>query len=118
MAGPLSSTIPPPVPPVPPPPVPPPPVPPPPVPPVPPVAVPPAAFAVFCSAVVTATPIPTRPFMPAAACPVTEQRNSYLPLFERVRVSVADCPCFRIGVFLPVQEFLAAPALATGFAQI
>jgi hypothetical protein len=62
--------------------------------------------------------MPSSPFIPAAACPVTEQRNSYLPAFERVSVSVADCPGFKLGVFFPVQEGLAAAALATGFAQI
>ena len=41
-----------------------------------------------------------------------------MPLFESVTVSVADWPCFKIAVAFPVQEFFAAVALATGFAQI
>src|SRR5579871_758758 len=45
-------------------------------------------FATGTAGCVTATPTPSSPFMPAAACPVTEQRNSYLP-FLSVTVSVA-----------------------------
>src|SRR5438045_588794 len=38
------------------------------------------------------TPTPSSPFMPAAAWPGTAQRNSYLPFFETITVSVADWP--------------------------
>ena len=38
----------------------------------------------------TLTPMPRRPFIPAAACPGTEQRYSYLPVFVSLTVSVAD----------------------------
>ena len=65
---------------------------------------------------VTLTPIPMSPFIPPAACPGTEQRNSYFPFFVNTIVSVAFCPCLRIGVALPTQLFFAV--LDTGSLQI
>src|SRR5690348_16109273 len=78
----------------------------------------PAADADFSSEPETATPMPMSPFMPAAACPLTVQRNSYLPVLEIVTVSVAESPWCSSFVVLPEQELLARLALATGFEQI
>src|SRR4051812_21211902 len=77
----------------------------------------PAVAAVFCSEAATATPMPMSPFMPACACPLTVQRNSYFPLLEIVTVSVVLSPCLRIFVVLPEHALVAASALATGFVQ-
>src|SRR5579872_4237730 len=54
--------------------------------------VPPAWTAVTSSELATATPTPRSPFIPAAACPGTVQRNSYLPARVNLTVSVCDCP--------------------------
>jgi len=54
--------------------------------------------------------------MPAAAWPVTEQRNSYMPFFLKVTVTVADWPGWRTFVATPVQLF--ALKLVAGLAQI
>src|SRR6185312_8053395 len=52
-----------------------------------------------------------RPFMPAAAWPLTVQRYSYLPALVRLTVSVALLPGVTIGVTLPVHAFAVPPLL-------
>jgi hypothetical protein len=64
----------------------------------------------------TVTPTPSSPFIPAAACPMTEHRYSYFPTFVNVTVSVAACPDLSIAVALPTQAFFAE--LAVGVVQI
>ena len=73
--------------------------------------------AILSCATVTGTPTPSSPFIPAAACPLTVQRNSYSPFFEKVTVSVADWPWWRTAVALPTHAFFAAEGLATGVVQ-
>src|SRR5262249_13584185 len=56
------------------------------------------------------------PFIPAAAWPGTEQRNSYCPALASLTVSLADWPVFRFGVALPTHVFL--PLVAVAVVQI
>jgi hypothetical protein len=51
------------------------------------------------------TPIPIRPFIPLAACPGVWERNSNVPFFVKVTVSVADWPGLRVLVLSPKHEF-------------
>ena len=46
-----------------------------------------------------------RPFIPAAACPGTVQRYSYVPLSVAVTLSVADWPGLSCFVVRPLHEF-------------
>src|ERR1700760_4589033 len=52
------------------------------------------------------------PFIPAAACPETVQRYSYLPALATFTVSVALEPGLIIGVTLPLHVFAVPPVLA------
>src|SRR5579862_8743092 len=62
-----------------------------------------------------ATPTPIRPFIPAAAWPLTSQRYSYFPLFVSFTVRVAVSPWWSSFVTSPTHAFFVR--LVTGTVQ-